>query len=175
MKLEKTASSSTESGPYEVAIAAALDDLARATHQSVLAESRFHEANARVDDLVDLVESLLVFIPKAQSAQYRRKLRELEAGRGKPSRGGPAFENVVSLFSSEKGERSWTPKQVGDALTEKGRTTNQKAVYNVLNYMAKTGRLKRVSRGRYVVADLGIGIETSDELGELGDEGDCGE
>jgi hypothetical protein len=37
-----------------------------------------------------------------------------------------------------------------------------KAIYNTVNYFAKTGRLRRVSRGEYIFRDTGAGVATDD-------------
>jgi Tfp pilus assembly protein FimV len=42
-----------------------------------------------------------------------------------------------------------------------------KAIYNVLNYLAQKGELRKVGRGRYAVRSSGVGVETSAELGNF--------
>lgn len=44
-----------------------------------------------------------------------------------------------------------------------------KTIYNALNYLAARGELKRVGRGRYQIAELGCGVESSHEIEHLED------
>jgi predicted transcriptional regulator of viral defense system len=41
----------------------------------------------------------------------------------------------------------------------KGMAVDQKQINNSLDYLARSGRLKRIGRGRYEIAGYGVGIE----------------
>jgi len=74
-------------------------------------------------------------------------------------RGGPVFGNVISLINRRP---AWTASSLHRALVEQGDPVDKKILSNCINYLVKSGRLTRISRGHYAVA--GFGIVTSDEL-----------
>lgn len=75
------------------------------------------------------------------------------------SRGGPVFENVIRLIDECP---EWTAESLRRKLSERGHPIDAKTLSNCLNYLVKSGRLIRISRGHYAVA--GFGVITSDEL-----------
>jgi hypothetical protein len=79
-------------------------------------------------------------------------------------RGGPVFENVIRLIDKRP---EWTAANLQRKLCERGHPVDAKTLSNCLNYLVKSGRLTRISRGRYAVA--GFGIVTSDEVFPLRD------
>jgi Transcriptional regulator, AbiEi antitoxin len=44
-----------------------------------------------------------------------------------------------------------------------------KTIYNALNYLAARGELERVGRGRYRIKELGLGVESSNDMEQLED------
>lgn len=80
------------------------------------------------------------------------------------SRGGPVFENVIHLIDEHS---EWTAASLQRKLAERGHPVDAKTLSNCLNYLVKSGRLTRISRGHYAVT--GFGVITSDELFPLHD------
>jgi Fe2+ or Zn2+ uptake regulation protein len=68
---------------------------------------------------------------------------------------------VIALF--QKNQRAeWTVPDIQSELEKGGAAPEAKALYNALNYLAKSGRLRRVARGRYVVAHIGVEVDYDD-------------
>jgi len=51
--------------------------------------------------------------------------------------------------------------EIFDAL---GQPANTKALYNAIHYLAKTGRIERIARGKYVVRSWGVGFDAAEEI-----------
>ena len=94
--------------------------------------------------------------PTRRSALLQGYERELTAP---GSRGGPVFENVIRLIDKRP---KWTAASLRKKLSQRGQSVDAKTLSNCLNYLVKSGRLTRISRGHYAVA--GFGVITSDEL-----------
>ena len=74
-------------------------------------------------------------------------------------RGGPVYSNVIRLIDERP---DWTAARLRRRLSEVGQPVDTKSLSNCLNYLVKSGRLTRISRGHYAVA--GFGVVTSDVL-----------
>jgi hypothetical protein len=92
----------------------------------------------------------------------KRKLYVAEAA-DTSARGGETYGRIVELFNNTK-RRGWCAVDVQEALKRRGVDTDLKPIHNVLNYLARENRLRRISRGMYYVPEFGVGIVTSDRL-----------
>ncbi len=92
--------------------------------------------------------------PDERAAALKRVGGLLEAP---VSRGGDAFERVVSFIDHQK-RSEWTATELADRL---GLTPRQ--VANVTGYLVKAGRFRRLSRGHYLDAAGNLFV-TADEL-----------
>ena len=97
-----------------------------------------------------------------QARQFEDRLGRL-ARCPAAARGGATFDNVVHLFASSP-QREWTAPEVQAALAHGGRQVDPKSVHNVLSYLTRKGRLKRLGRGQYLIVDLGVGLQLSHDL-----------
>ncbi len=124
-----------------------------------------------VNRLADTLELLLGSLPAGEQDEYRRRLDEVRGGGSSAdSRGGEVYGNVIELFR-RAGRKEWSIPEIQDALGEKGQALDPKtvkAIYNTINYFAKTGRLQRISRGRYLVRDLGAALDVAEEISDDG-------
>ena len=158
---------------YQVALTTALEDLAEARAEGLSATNKLAEADARVAELTNLIRSLLAFLPKEQAVTYANAIRQQVIGEQRLSHAGPVHEKVVKLFAGSQ-KREWTTLAVQEALENQGAEADPKAVHNVLNYLNKKGRLRRISRGRYVIRDIGIAFDLDHDLsGSDPTEGGC--
>jgi len=148
---------------YEAALAAALDDLTDAKVAAHGARESAMSAEARVAELTELARSLAAMMPQDRATPYLQRLHTLGTSIDTSKRAGPVYENVVELFSKTH-RRDWSAADVQTALAEAGKGADPKAVYNVLSYLARRGRLRRYGRGRYLIVDLGVGIELDQDL-----------
>ena len=118
-------------------------------------------AQARMNQFADTIRLFIGNLSAEERTEFTRRFDD--ARRGSPARGGETYGNVVALFRRDQ-RPEWTLAEAKIALQQNGVKVEDKTLQNVFVYLANTGRLQRVSRGRYVVTGLGIGIESSDEL-----------
>ena len=151
------------SSPYEAALEAALSDLERARACECHAQERLSAAEAHVAELTHLVQTLVAVLPQDRKSLYLQRLASIGAVKPITTRGGEVFDKVIDLFS-RRPRKEWTASEVQAALAETGIRPDQKAVYNVLNYLARSGRLKRIGRGHYLVVDVGVTFQVGHDL-----------
>ena len=162
IRAEQRSSSQSES-PYESALVAALDDLAHARADARSARGNLVTKEARVAEVIQLIRSLVAMLPPERGGVFLESLRELGVTSQSSNRSGPVYDNVVDLFVRTR-RRDWSAAEVQAALADSGVQADPKAVYNVLGYLARRGRLRRYGRGRYLLVDLGVGIELDQDL-----------
>ena len=91
-----------------------------------------------------------------------QRLAEVIANPAPLQRSGAILDNVVAFLRRvEKPEIE--PREIVNAVAPNASASVRKAVYNAIQYLERSGRIMRVSHGRYLVA--GVGKETSDDLG----------
>ena len=154
---------------YEAAIKTALTDLQELAEQEQQAREYLNDLEKRTAEIESLIRKLCALLPEDKAAKYIDMLGHgpapLEVD---TNRGGDVFNNVVSLvFRNPNPEREWNSAQIRDELEKNGMEVDTKAILNVLSYLAKTGRMERISRGRYRALG-GVMIECGFDLEEIG-------
>lgn len=127
--------------------------------------SEKESAEIRLARFADTIKGLAALLPTNEREEFARRLKELAVGI--EHRGGEIFGNVIELFARYPA-RQWTVPEVQDALAEKGTLADAKTISNVVNYLAQTGRLRRVARGHYRMLDVGAGLVDAMEINEDG-------
>ncbi len=113
-------------------------------------------ADTRLARFAETIQLLITGLPQENRNEFLRRFDEVRAGT--THRGGEVFGKVIALFKRDlRGE--WTVPEIHSALAKGGGSLDLKALSNTITYLAKTGRLRRIARGQYVVTDLGAGIE----------------
>jgi hypothetical protein len=120
------------------------------------ARSERDAATARLNRFAETIQLILAGLPDYERAELGRKFEELRSGN--QGRGGEVFNNVVALFRRDN-RPEWKIHEIQDALEISGLSIDPKALSNALVYLSNTGRLRRISRGNYIVTDIGVGIE----------------
>jgi hypothetical protein len=107
-------------------------------------------SDVRIGKYGDALELMFPDLPAAEREQIRERLDNVR-GTMPPatSRGGEFFDNVVSLFKNSN-KREWTITEAQNELSKKTEFES-KTLHNTINYLAKTGFLRRVGRGQYLV------------------------
>jgi hypothetical protein len=133
------------------------------------ARSERNATDGLIKRLGDTLKLLLGDLPPDVREDYRRRLAGVrEIGQRPDNRAGEIYSNVVELFRRE-GRREWSVSEVQDALGDDEKQPDPKtikAIYNALNYLAKTGRLQRISRGRYLVLGVGAAVDFAEDFGD---------
>jgi hypothetical protein len=124
-------------------------------------------ADARMNNFAETIRILIGMLPDTERADFQRRVDDIRSG-VRQNRGGELYGNVIALFRRDQ-RPEWTVPEAQAALAQNGVKADAKALNNTFVYLANTGRLQRVARGRYVVTGYGVGVETSDEL--TGDDG----
>ena len=133
----------------------------RARSEKLRAEA---ELASFADSISRLIERLPDLVRQDVQVQFDA-LRGTTATSGSTgSRGSEVFDNVVKLFERFPG-RQWSVPNIQGALEQNGISPDPKAVYNVLTYLARAGRLLRVARGQYVALGAGITLVEGPEDG----------
>ncbi len=126
-------------------------------------------AEARLDRFAETIQVLIAGLPRAEQDEFQRRFEAVRIG-GAPApsnRGGEVYGNVIQLFRKQP-HREWTASDIQTALAQEGAATDAKAVHNVLTYLARTGRLERVARGRYIAREFGVEIQMEMDEGDPG-------
>ena len=146
---------------YEVAIEKAIEEIRSG-------QARIHELQQmalawekRVQGALRVVDTLMNVLPEDRRAVFLERTKGFRAPTP-ASRGGETYDNVVDLFTRMK-RPFWTASDIHNELSNAGKVAEIQQIHNVLNYLMRKGRLKRISRGRYFDTESGAGIETSDK------------
>ncbi|MEO9492394.1 MAG: hypothetical protein ABJM26_10795 [Anderseniella sp.] len=118
-----------------------------------------NDANVRLARFNETIQLLMKSLPENEQSELVARFENIQQGKVTISRGGETYKNVISLFRLDR-RPEWAIQEVQEELEKKGTAPETKALYNTISYLAKIGRLKRVGRGRYVIVDVGVGIET---------------
>jgi hypothetical protein len=150
--------------PYEAALEKALSDAENVNTQLRDARESVTGLEIRAEELFRLISLLTAALPMERRSLYAERAGALRRPTHQ-ARGSATFENVVELFAKDE-RREWSAPEVQQALIARGTpATDPDQVSNVLHYLARKGRLKRISRGRYVIIGYGVGIEGDPEGG----------
>jgi hypothetical protein len=115
-------------------------------------------AEQQIKSLAETIATMARDLSPAERDKYLERMANVTGIHLHTSRGGDVYEDVIRFFRENSG-REWSARQVHEALTGSGPEPDMKSIYNIISYLAKTGRLQRVARGRYVIRGLGVGIE----------------
>jgi hypothetical protein len=147
---------------YEAAIEKAIEEIRSGQRQLHEVKQATLYWEKRVQDALRVVDTLMNVLPEDRKAVFLERTRGFRAPTP-VSRGGETYDNVVDLFTRKK-RPFWTASDIHNELSNAGKVAEIQQIHNVLNYLMRKGRLKRVSRGRYFDLESGAGFETSDKL-----------
>jgi hypothetical protein len=107
-----------------------------------------------------LARMLIDSLPPDIQEQFARELKNKVRAAHPPGKGaGEVLKEVIQILPTK---RAWKPADVMRAFEERGISASAKEVYNALNYLARTGRLRRVRYGQYL---FGSSPERARDLG----------
>lgn len=124
---------------------------------------------AEIDKKLMVAKGLADILAQEGNASLNRELQKFSKGPGHSARTSVAYDAVRKILADIGRLRGQDQLKTADVLREiktQKIGVEPKAVYNALNYLEKTGRLKRVSRGHYVVRDGGYAVHSEHEFGQ---------
>jgi hypothetical protein len=146
---------------YEVALEKAIQDIKDGQRQLHEVRQTATMWEMRIQAKLQVVDTLINVLPSDRKEVFLEKARPFRPTTF-ASRGGETYDNVVDLFKRKK-RPFWTASDIHNELSNAGKVAEIQQIHNVLNYLMRKGRLKRVSRGRYFDTESGVGIETNDK------------
>ncbi|MCC6737334.1 MAG: hypothetical protein IT534_14565 [Bauldia sp.] len=118
-------------------------------------------AETTMKEAVELIGVAMALLPPAEQLDVQRRL-DVARSASVPARATRLHANVIELFRQDN-RREWAIPEISRALTDRdGAAPDPKALSNILNYLERSGRLKRVDRGRYLIRDYGAEIDFDD-------------
>ena len=127
-------------------------EILRARHQRDIADNIIRK-------YAETLELLIDGLPPAERDGFRGRLAEVKRDTAPDlQRVGEVSGNVIELFRKAT-DRTLSVSEVQNRLSEGGKPADTKAIYNTMNYLVKTGLLKRVSRGLYSLREFGFGLD----------------
>jgi hypothetical protein len=114
----------------------------------------------RVQQTRGLIETLLSSLPPRERVEFEREIAA-RVGVPRPTRHGAVVGAVAKILPLKA---EWSAAELKQRVDESGASTDPKDVYNAIEYLVRTGQVRRIAYGRYVVAGGGE-IQTSDDLG----------
>lgn len=127
--------------------------------------SQIPNPSSSADDERDaaVMKAVLTLLDTLPEARRQLVLQKLSAGTKPVSsrRSGEVMGIVLNFIQNKK---TWSISQVKDEILQQHTDANPKDIYNSINYLAKTGRIKRIGHGKYMID--GNLVVSSDPLGE---------
>ena len=147
--------------PFEIALDQALAERARLDKEDLpQARERVSALVLKREQLSRVIESIFNALPPVKQELYVRRPQQGETIELSNGRSGPIFNNVITLFVTTP-QKDWSAVTLQQALAKKGIEAEPKQIHNILNYLEREGKLKRVGRGQYLF--MGTGIESFEE------------
>jgi hypothetical protein len=115
-------------------------------------------AERQLTSLTETLELLVSDFPAVERSIITQRLAALGISGYQKKKISDLRDNVISIFTRTPLLEMSIP-EIKSALNEQGSQVDLKALYNVINYLATTGRLRRVTRGRYVINGLGASLD----------------
>jgi hypothetical protein len=158
------------SNAYVQAFEKALEELRVLQKRALELKQKLSEIDLEIDRKRIMAKNLAEAVAKEGDASLKREIQVIQRSFGHSSRTGVAFDAVKNLLSElSRAKGALTTSDVLNRLRTQNIGVDPKAVYNALNYMEKIGKLRRISRGQYLVTDGGYAVHSADEIGGLED------
>lgn len=159
----------TPSSAYVQAFKKATDEYLKLQTQANELRQRLVRLDAEIDRKLMVAKTLADAMAGDGDPSLQTKLQRLR--RSAPSsRTGVAYDIIRQfLVEARKSKTQITTADVLQQVKDQKIGVDPKAVYNALNYLEKTGKLKRLSRGHYLVTDGGYAVHSSQDINRLED------
>jgi len=116
-------------------------------------------AGVCAENVVSAIKTLIAGLPRPEQERVLAELNKLVRPIPAP-RAGEVLGAIVRLLP---GRRDWTVDDLKRCIDAESVEARPKEIYNALGYLVRTGRIRRVGYGRYIVD--GAELTTVDDLG----------
>lgn len=114
-------------------------------------------AEDRLTGFTQAIQQLINVLPEGERVECQKRFDQIRLGEIS-SKSGEVLGNVIRLLNKDPARR-WKIQEIQDNLKREGSQQDTKSIYNAVSYLAKIGRLQRISRGIYSLTDFGVSIE----------------
>ena len=115
--------------------------------------------DARVDQTLALLYTLVASLPAVEVEQFVRDLTT-KYRIGSTTRSGKLLGTILKILPRKE---RWSVAEIKQEIDDQGVEAEQKQVFNAMQYLKRTGRIRRVGYGQYLVD--GALLQTLDEYG----------
>lgn len=114
---------------------------------------------ARIQQTLALLETLVSSLPAPEVEQFIRA--QMTKHRiGATSRSGKLLGTILKILPQKE---RWSVAEIKQQIDDRGIEAEQKQIFNAMQYLKRTGRVRRVGYGQYLVD--GVLLQTLDEYG----------
>lgn len=114
---------------------------------------------ARVEQTLALLETLIATLPPGEVEQFiRAQITKHKIGA--TTRSGKLLGTILKILPEQE---RWSVAEIKRRVDNEGIEAEQKQVFNAMQYLKRTGRLRRIAYGQYLVD--GAILQTLDEFG----------
>jgi hypothetical protein len=153
------------SNAYVLAFERAAEELRVLQERSFHLKRQLAELDAEIEEKLSIARGLAEIVAKEGNTGLREEFERLQKGPSHSTRTSVAYDFVRRLLSERWKNRSeLSTADVLRHVKNQNIGIEPKAVYNALNYLQKTGKLRRVSRGHYLVKDGGYAVQSGHEV-----------
>jgi hypothetical protein len=111
-------------------------------------------AEKQIESLSGALAIMVEAFPPSERDEFLRRLEEVQGRGPHKARITQVRDNVIAIFRQNNAKELTVP-DIQEALTSNGAEPDLKSLYNTINYLATTGRLQRVARGKYMMKGVG--------------------
>jgi hypothetical protein len=125
------------------------------------AKSLKESAERQINSLAQALEGIILELPELDGIEFKKRLDEIYTPNQLKVKSGDINSNIIYLFKQGH-NREWTIPEIHTEINKDGAQIDMKSLYNSVNYLAATGKLRRVSRGRYIISGIGASLDLDD-------------
>lgn len=114
---------------------------------------------ARLEQTLALLDTLVASLPTAEVEQFIRN-QMAKHKIGATTRSGKLLGTILKILPQQE---RWSVTEIRQRIGDEGVEAEQKQVFNAMQYLKRTGRVRRIGYGQYLVD--GVLLQTLDEYG----------
>lgn len=154
---------------YVQAFKKAVGELQELQKTSFELKKRLAEVDVEIEQKLEVATKLAEFVAKDGDKSLRAILTRIQGGASLSARTSVAYDVVRKMLSGPQLGEEISTAEVLRRIKNENIGIEPKAVYNALNYLQKIGKLRRVSRGHYLIGEGGYAVQSTHEVDRMED------